>query len=94
MGKIKKDWFRNGFTVYNDDGSREHFRSQIFKNGFTGDKGTKIKENLFGGYRTNDGTIIKRNLLNNGFHASDGTKIKSNVFRGGYTIFGGKKRGK
>jgi hypothetical protein len=90
MAKITKDIFGSGFTVKKDNGSTEHFTRQTFGTGYSGNKGTKIRENnLSGGYTTNTGKKIYRDMLGGGYHTSDGKKIQKNLIGSGYTITNG-----
>ena len=92
MGRIEKDVFGDGFTVYNDDGSQEHFDKNIFDDGYSGNKGTHIDSHIF-----NDGFIVtnkdgleekfERNIFDDNYSSNKGTKTNKDVFGSGASIY-------
>ena len=94
MGRIEKDVFGDGFTVYSDDGSTEHFSKNITNDGYSGSKGTKVDKHFFSdGYTVHNKSgseeKFERNIFNSDYSGNKGTKTSKDVFGTGASFSGG-----
>jgi hypothetical protein len=83
-----KDFFGNGFTLYNDDGSSEHFSKDFFCGGFSGNKGTRIDKGFFGGFTVQKDGETERFTKDmfGGYSSDKGKRLVPDLIGGGCHI--------